>query len=79
MPATKREMTIKDAVKHLPGMSIATLSKWGRDAYMMKAKPVPFMDAVLSEGGEWQYYIYPKRLQAYLEARDLTLTQEVPK
>ena len=69
MPIPKREMMTKDAAKLLP-MSQSTLEKWMRDAYMMKAKPVPFAEAVLTERGEWQYYVFPKRLKAYLDAKD---------
>ena len=79
MPASRREMLTKDAAKLLPGMSRATLEKWMRDAYMMKAKPVPFAEAVLTERGDWQYYVFPKRLKAYLEAKDLTLVNEIVK
>ena len=69
MPASRREMLTKDAAKLLP-MSQATLEKWMRDAYMLKAKPVPFGEAVLSESGRWNYYIFPKRLKIYLESSD---------
>jgi len=79
MPVSRREMQTRDAAKLLPGMSQATLEKWMRDAYMMEAKPVPFAEAVLTERGEWQYYVFPKRLKAYLEAKDLTLVKEVTK
>jgi len=77
MPASKREMTVSEAVKLLPGMSAETLKKWLRDSYLMKARPCPFGDGVLSAKGEWQYYIYPARINAYRNARDLTLTATV--
>jgi len=71
MPATKREITINEAIKYLPGMSTETLKKWLKDAYIMKARPCPFGDAVITEKGEWQYYIYKKRLEAYTTAQDI--------
>jgi len=77
MPARTRAMTVKEAVLHLGGMSEATLKKWLKDAYQMKAKPCPFGDAVLSVKGEWQYYIHPERLHAYMNAKDLILTAAV--
>ena len=78
MPPAKRDMTITEAVKFLPGMSAATLKKWLRDAYMMKARPCPFADAVITEKGEWQFYIWPDRLHAYRHAHDLILRKELP-
>jgi len=73
LPPSKREMTTREAAKIIPGMSEATLQKWLRDAYLMKARPCPFGDAVLSERGEWQYYVWPERLSAYKNAKDLIL------
>ena len=75
MPATKREMLTTDAARLTPGMSSATLQKWLRDAYLMKARPCPFGDAVLTDKGEWQYYIWPARLEAYRAANDMILRQ----
>ncbi len=69
MPPLKRAMSVSEAIKLLPGMSQATLTKWLRDAYLMKARPCPFGDAVLSD--RWCYYIYPDRLHAYINAVDL--------
>lgn len=77
MPASRREMLTKDAAKLLPGISRGVLEKWLRDAYLMKARPCPFAEAVLTEKGVWQYYIFVNRLNAYLEAKDLILTQEI--
>ena len=73
MPSVKRDLLTKDAAKLLP-YSKATLEKWLRDAYMMKARPCPFGDAVYLDSGEWQYYIYPNRLALYLSGSDLILT-----
>jgi len=73
MTVKKREMLTRDAVKLLP-MSEPTLQKWLRDAYMQRARPCPFGEAVLTEKGEWQYLIFPVRLNLYLTGSDLILT-----
>jgi hypothetical protein len=71
MPAARREITVGEAVKLLPGISNANLQKWLRDAYLLKAQPCPFGNAVWSEGGKWCYYVYPQRLNAYINASDM--------
>ena len=75
MPPAKREMLVGDAAKRT-GISRGMLEKWMRDAFLMKARPCPFGDAVFSEKGEWQYYIYPLRLKLYLAGSDLILTAD---
>ena len=77
MAASKRDMTTLEASRLLPGMSQATLQKWLRDAYLMRARPCPFGDAVITERGEWQYYIWPDRFAAYRSATDLILHQNI--
>ena len=77
MPAVQREMTTDEAVKHLPGISVTTLRKWLREAYLMKAQVCPFGHAVLTDKGQWNYYLYPERLHAYITAQDLILRQEI--
>lgn len=76
MPPSRREMTVVEAAKFMPGMSASTLMAWLRNSYLMKARPCPFGDAVLTDKGEWQYYIWPERLNAYRHAHDLILRQE---
>lgn len=71
MAARKRDMTIREAVGHLPGMSKDTLMKWLRDAYMQKCRPCPFGEAIVTEKGVWQYYIFPERLRIYLSGEDM--------
>ena len=41
--------------------------------HLMKARPCPYGDAVLTEKGEWQYYPLPERIKAYRNAEDLKL------
>jgi hypothetical protein len=72
MPPLKREITTREAVKLTPGMSEATLQRWLRDAFLMKARPCPFGDAVYT-GNQWTYFIWPERLEAYRTAQDLIL------
>ena len=71
MSRVKKELSIRDASKLLP-MSEDLLKKWLRDSYLMKCKPCPYGDALLSDDNQWQYYIYPNRLDAFLNAKDLT-------